>query len=272
LLTALARASHPEPTLAVTALTTVLAFSAGRGGGTVWVAAAVICGQLSVGWANDYLDRDLDRAAGRVEKPIVSGRVPERLVRNAAVAALVLAVALSLLSGLAATAVHACALLLAHFYNLWLKRTVASVVPYALAFAQLPIFVTLGLGPNAHLPAPWIIAGAALIGASAHFTQVLPDLVADAGVGLRGLPQRLGATGSLAAAAALLVAGSLTAAFGAGRVPSVPALTALALTLVAVAAVVVVGSLRRTTAAFRLTILAAVGALATFLVSGRGLL
>ena len=269
---ALVRCSHPEPTAAVTSLTTALAISAGRGWGSIWVAVAVLCGQLSVGWANDYIDRDRDRAAGRGEKPIVAGAIGARTVRNAAIVALVLAIPLSLLSGPAAAGVHVAALLLAHAYNLWLKSTVLSLVPYALAFAMLPVFVTLGLGPGAHLPAAWIILAAGLIGAAAHFTQVLPDLSSDAGVGLRGLPQRLGLNGSVAAAAMLLLAGALTAAFGPGQIPGWPALVALGFTLAAVAGLAVAGAAGRATSAFHLTIVAAVGALATFLLSGRGLL
>jgi 4-hydroxybenzoate polyprenyltransferase len=256
----------------VTGLTTALAVGAGRGWGSLAVAAAVLSGQLSVGWANDYLDRDRDRAAGRTAKPVAAGRVPAAAVRDAAVVALVLAVPLSLLSGLAAAGVHLLALALAHAYNLWLKSTIASVVPYAVAFALLPVFVTLGLGSGAHLPAPWIVVAAGLIGAAAHFTQVLSDLGTDAVLGIRGLPQRLGATGSVAAAAVLLVAGALTAAFGPGRVPDWPALAALGLTLGAVLAVVAAGVARRAPLAFHLTIVAAVGALATFFLSGSRLL
>src|ERR1700682_465602 len=114
---ALARASHPEPTLAVTALATVLALSAGRGWGSAWVAAAVLCGQLSVGWGNDYVDRHLDGKSARSGKPIASGRVVPVLVRRAASVSLVLAVVLSLASGPAATAVHVLALNMAHLYT-----------------------------------------------------------------------------------------------------------------------------------------------------------
>ena len=71
----LLRACHLKPTLAVTAITTALAVSAGRGSGSIWVALAVLSGQFSVGWSNDYLDRDRDHLAGRVDKPIVSGGV-----------------------------------------------------------------------------------------------------------------------------------------------------------------------------------------------------
>ena len=267
---ALAGACHPEPTLAVTTLATVLAVSAGRGIGSAWVAAAVFSGQLSVGWGNDYLDRDRDRLAGRAAKPVASGRVDPALVRRAAWVALVLAALLSLASGPAATAVHLLALLMAHLYNLGLKSSPFSVVPYAVAFAQLPAFIALGLRPP-HLPPVWAVAAAGLIGAAAHFTQTLPDLELDAASGMKGLPHRLGARGSLAVVGFLLAAGALAAALGPiGRPPPV-ALVTLGLSLALVVAVLVEGALRRYSAAFHLTIAAAGAAVATFLVTGRQL-
>jgi 4-hydroxybenzoate polyprenyltransferase len=267
---ALAAACHPEPTLAVTTLATVLALSAGRGLGSLWVAAAVLCGQLSVGWGNDYIDRDRDRLAGRAAKPVASGRVEPSLVRRAAWIALALAVLLSLASGPAATAVHLVALVMAHLYNLGLKSSPFSVVPYAVAFAQLPAFITLGLTPP-HLPPPWAVAAAALIGAAAHFTQTLPDLEADASTGMKGLPHRLGARASLVSVGVLLAAGALAAALGPGGAPPPLALLTLGISLALVLAILVEGALRRYSAAFHLTIAAAGAALATFLVTGRPL-
>ncbi|HEV8298430.1 MAG TPA: hypothetical protein VGQ20_14090, partial [Acidimicrobiales bacterium] len=61
----LLRASHFQPALSVTVIATVLAVSVGRGAGSIVVALAVAAGQLSVGWSNDYLDRDRDRRTGR---------------------------------------------------------------------------------------------------------------------------------------------------------------------------------------------------------------
>src|SRR5438270_12498188 len=91
----LLRCSHPEPVAAVTAANGVLAISAGRGWTTVWVVTAVLAGQLFVGWTNDYLDRDLDRRAGRSDKPLAAGAVPAPRVRSAAIVALVACVPLS---------------------------------------------------------------------------------------------------------------------------------------------------------------------------------
>ena len=65
---ALVRACHPEPTAAVTAVSAALAAAVGRGvAGTVAVAAAVLAGQLSIGWMNDYLDRDRDVRVHRAD-------------------------------------------------------------------------------------------------------------------------------------------------------------------------------------------------------------
>jgi 4-hydroxybenzoate polyprenyltransferase len=266
----LARACHPEPTLAVAALATVVAISAGRGAGTVWVTTAVLCGQLSVGWANDYLDREQDRRAGRRDKPLANGRVNATLVGRAAIVALAMAVLLSLASGPAATAVHVLALLMAHLYNLGLKSTPFSVVPYAVAFAQLPAFITLGL-THPHLPPAWAVGAAGLIGAAGHFTQTLPDLERDATTGVRGLPQRLGAGGSLTTVGLLLAGGALAATLGPVGKPPPLAAAGLVLSLGLVLAVLVAGSLKRYGAAFHLTIAAAAAAVATFVVTGRSL-
>ena len=70
---ALVKACHPLPSAAVTTLTTALAATAGvRGSLLVLVAAAVLTGQLCVGWVNDLVDRDRDRAVGRHDKPLAS--------------------------------------------------------------------------------------------------------------------------------------------------------------------------------------------------------
>ena len=70
---ALAKACHPLPSAAVTTLTTALAAAAGvRGSLLVLVAAAVLTGQLCVGWVNDLVDRDRDRAVGRHDKPLAN--------------------------------------------------------------------------------------------------------------------------------------------------------------------------------------------------------
>jgi heme o synthase len=265
----LVRCAHPEPVFAITAAVGILAFSAGRGWGTVWAMTAVLAGQLFVGWTNDYLDRDLDRRSGRSDKPIVAGLVPADRVRVAAIVALVACVPLSLANGLAAGGVHLAAIGLATIYNLGLKSTPASVLPYFLSFGALPAFITLSLHP-AHLPPAWATAGAALLASGAHFTQVLPDIEAERRLGIRGLPHLLGVRGSTIAAAVLLAASALLILLGPGH-PGELQLAALGLTLLLIAGVLGAGLSGRHRLSFRLTLLAAGGVAVIFIASGQAL-
>ena len=94
------------------------------------------------------------------------------------------------------------------------------------------MFVVLGL-PGAPLPPWWLPTAGALLGAGAHFANVLPDLADDAATGVRGLPHRLGAGGSRAAAGLLLLAATVVLALAAPLSPvlawTVPVLATLVL-------------------------------------------
>ncbi|GHH71242.1 hypothetical protein GCM10017673_24420 [Streptosporangium violaceochromogenes] len=191
---ALALACHPGPTAAVTVLVTALAVTSGRdAAGCALVAAAVLAGQLSIGWCNDAVDARRDAAAGRTGKPVAGGAVGARAVWAAAVAAAALCVPLSLASGIVAGAVHLTGVAAAWAYDLGLKATALSWLPYAVGFGALPPFVTLGL-PGGPWPAWWVVAASALLGCGAHLADVLPDIPQDLAAGVRGWPQRLGAT------------------------------------------------------------------------------
>ncbi|MFJ5925888.1 UbiA family prenyltransferase [Kitasatospora sp. NPDC092948] len=208
----LARACHPVPAAAVTALAGAMAAGAGRGlAGTLLTGGAVAVGQLSIGWSNDLIDRQRDEAAGRSDKPLAVGRLTSRQVSSAARWAIVCCVLLSAACGIAAATVHLVAVAAGWAYNLRLKATRWSWLPYALAFALLPAFVTLAL-PGRPWPAASVLGAGSLLGVSAHFANVLPDLAADRAANIRGLPQRAGARASAlvavlaATAAALLLA------------------------------------------------------------------
>ncbi|MFI9111648.1 UbiA family prenyltransferase [Streptomyces venezuelae] len=192
-LSALLRSCHPEPTIAVTVFVTALSAASGQGaGGAVAAGSAVLAGQLSIGWCNDAVDAVRDTASGRRDKPLAGGALKPRTVAVAAVLALLLCVPLSLLSGVAAAAVHVTGVVAGGWaYNLALKSTLLSPVPYAVGFASLPAFVTLG-GPTPAWPAWWAVVTSALLGVGAHWVNALPDIADDLATGVRGLPQRLG--------------------------------------------------------------------------------
>jgi 4-hydroxybenzoate polyprenyltransferase len=212
---ALVRASHPEPTVAVTAVATALALSSGLGLRAGWVTAAFLSGQLSVGWSNDWIDRDRDLRTGRPDKPVARGEVPVLAVRRAALAAVTACVPLSLAMGLRAGLVHLVAVAAAWAYNARLKATVLSWAPYALAFGLVPSIVVLGL-PGSPWAAWWATAAGALLGVGAHLANALPDLDDDAATGVRGLPHVLGAGAAAAAAAVLLLLATALLALGPG--------------------------------------------------------
>ncbi|MGW2900907.1 UbiA family prenyltransferase, partial [Streptomyces sp. NPDC001212] len=120
----LAGSCHPGPVVAVTALMAALAVTAGQGAARcVLATAAVLSGQLSVGWCNDAFDARRDIAAGRRGKPVVDGAVGATQVWVAAYAALALCVPLSFACGLWAGVVHLAGVAAAWAYNLWLKAT-----------------------------------------------------------------------------------------------------------------------------------------------------
>jgi 4-hydroxybenzoate polyprenyltransferase len=192
------------PSLAVTAFATALAASAGLAAGrVVLVALAVLSGQLSVGWLNDYVDRDLDRTAARADKPLATGSVSDAQVRLAFVVAAIVCVVASLALGLLPGLLHLVAVGSAYAYDLWLKWTLLSWLPFAVSFCLLPAVVTTAL-PGRPFPQPAIsIAGAAL-GIAAHLANTVKDTEADARTGVRGFPQAIGPRRSLILAAAFI--------------------------------------------------------------------
>jgi protoheme IX farnesyltransferase len=248
---ALLRAAHPEPGAAVTAVTALLTVGAGLPlGAAVAATGTVAASQLAVGWSNDAIDAARDGAVRRPDKPIAVGAVRRRTVVVAAVVAGLACVTLAFVTDVRAAPVAVVAFVSALSYNWPLKSTVVSPLPYAVSFSCLPAFVVLAAGRSVPV---WLIAAGALLGAGAHFANVVPDLADDAATGVHGLPHRLGATGSLVTAAGLLLAVTALLVFGP---PGPPRALGLVAGLVAVATLAVCGyRLRRF--AFRAVLLVA---------------
>ncbi len=219
LIRALALSCHPIPSVAVTAISAGLAALAGlpldRG---ALVTGAVFTGQLSIGWSNDYLDAERDRAVLRSDKPVATGAIQPRAAGIAALVALVLTLGFSAtlgwLGGAAALAVVLCG----WAYNLGLKATALSWLPYAIAFGMLPAVATLSASPP-RWPAVWALTAGGLLGVAAHLANVLPDLGEDVTAGIRGLPHRIGARATALSAAAILLAASAVILFASGGTP-----------------------------------------------------
>ena len=235
-LAVLIRTCHPVPCVAVTALSAALFAVAGKPAQICLLgAAAVLAGQLTIGWSNDLIDAQRDRAAGRMDKPLAVSPELHRQVRLALGAALVAALLLSLALGWRAAALHAVTVAGGWAYNLGLKATAWSALAYFVAFGALPSLATSAL-PGPELAPAWAMVAAGLVGVAAHFGNVLPDLPDDLAAGVLGLPQRLGTRGSVVAAAValLLAAGIIDVRTGARN----PVATAIGTAAVLVLALV----------------------------------
>jgi 4-hydroxybenzoate polyprenyltransferase len=198
----------------------------------VLIAAAVLCGQLSIGWSNDRIDANRDQRVERSDKPIAVGEISTRTVDVAITLVVAACVALSLTLGWRAGLLHLAAVACGWAYNLGLKATPFSWLPYALAFGALPGVVTLAL-PEHRAPAPWIVGAGALLGIAANLTNALPDLAGDRATGVRGLPHRIGARPSLFLAVVLLVAATGCVALGPVGAPYVLSWVLFAVAVVA---------------------------------------
>jgi len=252
----LAAACHPLPCLAVTAFACAYALSVGLGGvRTALLGAAVLSGQLSIGWCNDAVDAPRDTLAARTGKPVPAGLVSRHTVVVACAVAAAACVVLSLALGLRPGLVHLLAVASAWAYNLWLKSTPASPLPYALSFGLLVAFVTLSL-PQPGWPPPGVMAAAAALGVAAHFANTVGDTDADAVTGVRGLPQIVGPTASLVVTAGLVAAAAGLLLAGAGPHPRYGVGMLLGGVLLGAAGVLLGGRSRTGRLAFRLTLLA----------------
>ncbi len=272
-LRALVVATHPLPTLAVTLFTAAAAAAVGVAAGrTVLVALAVLSGQLSVGWSNDWIDRERDRRAGRLDKPIARGDLAAGTVGRAAVLALAACVPLSAALGRLPGVVHLIAVASAWAYNAGLKTTVLSPLPYLVSFGLVPPVLVALVLPGAPLPRWSVPVATALLGVSAHFANTVGDEAADTATAVRGLPQRLGPRRSVLVSAGLLVLAAPVLLLGTAPGP-VPLAAAAASAGGGVTACLLVLARRPTTphVAFRINIASAALLAVAFLTAGSAL-
>jgi 4-hydroxybenzoate polyprenyltransferase len=188
-------AGHPPTTLVMTLTVTAAAALTGR---TLLecglVAVTVLCGQLTIGWMNDVVDRHRDLAVGREDKPVALGWVDPGTVTFSIACVVLLLVPLSVSNGTYAGLAYLGAVVSAWLYNLWFKPTPLSWLPYVVSFGLLPAFLSYGgLGGGMHGgPPTWTMTVlAALLGIGVHFLTSLPDLVEDNQNGVRHLPLRV---------------------------------------------------------------------------------
>lgn len=265
---ALARATHLGPTLAVTLAAVGLAVAADVGTGrTVLLGLAVLAGQVSIGWSNDWIDADRDRAVARADKPVVQGVLTAATLRTAAVGAAGLSVLASLLLGVVPGLLLLALVASGWAYNAGLKRTAASGLPYLTGFGLLPAGV-VAAAPGSPTAPWWLVAAGAALGGAAHLANVAPDLADDLATGVRGLPHRIGAVPAAVTGALLLGAATLLLVLGPDGPPDPPGWVAVALAVPAVVLAALAGSARWRRPAFPAVLLLTVLDVALLVLGG----
>lgn len=188
------RLLHPFPS-AMNALATLLFAVIASEGALPWTTGARLVGtifasQAAIGIANDYADRALD-AATQPSKPLVAGL----MTPGAALALLALALALAGIGALSFGAISLAFVVagtgLGLLYDLWLKRTPYSWLPYVLAIPLEPLWVWAAL--DRFTPRLlWLYPLSAALLLALHLANALADLSGDTTAGVTGIVQRWG--------------------------------------------------------------------------------
>lgn len=203
---------HPVPSLLTTAAAVAFAMIFGlslsnpRVG---WIIAIMLLVQFSISALNDWADADLDAHAGR-RRPIPLGLVPAYAALIVAIACAAAALLGSLVAGFGLVALLLVALGLASgwAYDLRLKRTPLSVLPFALAFPLLPLWIAVVAGRSLG-SVTLILLGGIPLAAAIHLADAIPDRDADRGAGINSLAVVLGRPAAELVAAGLLLVGTL---------------------------------------------------------------
>lgn len=151
---------------------------------------AMLGGQLAIGATNELVDLPFD-AVGKPSKPLPSGDVSIRGARTMVIVGLVMMIVFGLQFGIPAFGLLALGAGLGIAYDLWLKRTAWSWLPYLLALPLLPIWVFTALGKSEpRLLMLYPLGALATVGV--HLAQALPDVAIDRAAGLRTVTSRFG--------------------------------------------------------------------------------
>jgi 4-hydroxybenzoate polyprenyltransferase len=219
-ITGLLRLVHPFPSTLDAAVTVALALLAGASGGrAALLGAAMLAIQFSIGAFNDLADAPADARAGRA-KPLVDGRVPAGLARGIAALTGPAGLVLAALAGPAAALVALTGYGIGLAYDLGLKASPWSWLPYATGIPLLPVFAWVGA--TGRLPiAILVLAGLGAVGGAAlAIANALADVERDASSGTATVAAALGTVramrlgmllsgivGGFAVTSAVLVAG-----------------------------------------------------------------
>jgi 4-hydroxybenzoate polyprenyltransferase len=203
---------HPIPSLLTTlaAVGFALIFGIGlRDARLWWIATIMLLVQFSISALNEWADADLDHRAGR-PRPIPLGLVSPGMAVTVAVLCAVGAFLLSTLASFGTVALLLVGIGLAcgWAYDLRLKATPLSFLPFAVAFPLMPFWIGLLAGRPASSLLVLFLAGSPLATAI-HLADAIPDRDRDRAAGLRTLAVALGRPAAEMVSVCLLLVGTV---------------------------------------------------------------
>ena len=207
------RLLHPLPSLMTVLAVGAFILLAARGVPPVdtllYLLLIETCRQFSISAFNDYYDRHVDQ--GRTDKPVASGHISPRIAWLIGTAFGLLSLLLAAFYSLPLLVLTAIGLGGGLLYDIGLKYTAFSWLPFSLAFPTLPMWAWVGAHPGGDIPSRllWVLPVGAVMVLVIHLADTIPDLASDTQAGVRGLAHRLGMSRSIALAVAAGLAGLL---------------------------------------------------------------
>ena len=170
----------------------VIALIAGADvGRALLLASSMLLLQLAIGAANDWADAPAD-ARAQPHKPIPAGLVPRPAAAWIAGAAAAAGLALAGFAGTAALLVAGAGLAAGLAYDLRLKGTRWSWVPYAIGIPLLPLFGWVGATGSVPQAMGVLLPVATLAGAALAVANAVADLERDERAGVETIATSLG--------------------------------------------------------------------------------
>lgn len=192
----LLQAAHAKQAITTALAMALAAAVAGRPAReTAVVLVTVLVGQTILGWHNDIVDRQRDKAHGLTGKPVAMGRLTTDTLWYAVLVAALLLVPLAITTGIKAGCLYLASVAVGLLGNVVLRTGFFSWWSWAVSFALLPAYLSFGgWGGQAegNPPETSIVVLAALLGIGVHFMRAVWGLVADHEDGWTYLPLKLG--------------------------------------------------------------------------------
>ena len=177
---------------------------------------AMVALQAGIGAANDVVDAPRD-AGHKPGKPIPAGLVSQALARQVVVAAFGVGLGLAGLSGgPAAVALAIVGVGIGLAYDLRLKGTPWSWLPFAVGIPVLPVFSWIGATGHLPIASLVLIPAAVAAGAALAIANALVDVERDRAAGSGSIALALGPTNAWLIHVGLLVAVGLAAVASVG--------------------------------------------------------